>query len=250
MGTKLAPSYTNLFLVYLEANALENASFQSHTWLRYIDDIFMIWTKSLGSLKIFIDYLSNIHTTIKFTSSHSSTNTPFLGSITTDLYTKPTDKHQHLHLSIPYILKKPSFQSSTPLTACICSTDETFNTRAAQLTNYLLKPGYNRKFVTRQIRRASTFPADLLYKPKTSTNLNVYYLFFHLIHHFLTSLTSSKTLANSTIFYSLLTAVKKFSTFTCSSLQTLLRDLSVTANLSSVDPMYTRPAESSFRLLA
>ena len=120
MGTKMAPSYANLFLGYFEANALENAPFQPHIWLRYIDDIFMIWTEGLDNLKIFIDYLNNIHPTIKFTSSHSSTNIPFLdvsvsltndGSISTDLYTKPTDKHQHLlysschplHTKMPFL---------------------------------------------------------------------------------------------------------------------------------------------------
>ena len=105
MGTKMTPSYANLFLGYFEANALENAPFQPHTWLRYIDDIFMIWTEGPDNLNIFIDYLNNIHSTIKFTSSYSSTNVPFLEvsvsltndvSISTDLYTKPTDKHQHL----------------------------------------------------------------------------------------------------------------------------------------------------------
>ena len=102
---RLAPSYANRsFLGYFEANALENAPFQPHTCqgLRYIDDIFMIWTEGLDKLKIFIDYLNIIHPTIKFTSSHSSTNIPFLdvnvsltndGSISTDLYTKLTDKH-------------------------------------------------------------------------------------------------------------------------------------------------------------
>ena len=56
----------------------------------------MIWTEGLDNLKIFIDYLNNIHPTIKFTSSHSSTNVSFLdvnvsltsdGNISTDLYT-------------------------------------------------------------------------------------------------------------------------------------------------------------------
>ena len=45
MGTKMVPSYANLLLGYLEANALENAPFQPHAWLRDIDDIFMIWTE-------------------------------------------------------------------------------------------------------------------------------------------------------------------------------------------------------------
>ena len=104
MGTKMAPSFANLFLGMFETNALTNAPWQPHTWWRYIDDIFMIWTEGSDRLKIFVDYLNNIHPTIKFTSSHSLTNVPFLdvmvslhnGIIETDLFTKPTDKHQHL----------------------------------------------------------------------------------------------------------------------------------------------------------
>ena len=37
-----------------------------------------IWTEGLDNLKIFIDYLNNIHPTIKLASSHSSTDAPFL----------------------------------------------------------------------------------------------------------------------------------------------------------------------------
>ena len=56
MGTKMAPSYANLFVGYFEANAFENAPFPPHTWLRYIDDIFMICrTEILDNLNIFID---------------------------------------------------------------------------------------------------------------------------------------------------------------------------------------------------
>ena len=181
-GTKMAPSYANLFLGYFEANTLENAPFQLHTWLRYIDDIFMNWTEGLDKLKIFIDYLNNIHPTIKFTSSHSSTNIPFLevsvsltndSSISTYLYTKPTDKNKHLLYSSchPLHTKKAIPFSLALCLRRICSTDATFNTRAVQLTTYLLKRVYNRNFVTKQIRSA-----DLHYKPKTSTNLNVYHL--------------------------------------------------------------------------
>ena len=170
MGTKMALSYANLFLGFFEANALENAPFQPHTWLRYIDDIFMIWTEGLDNLKIFIDYLNNIHSTIKFTSSHSSTNIPFLDvsvsltndeSISTDPYTKPTDKHQHLlsiQLAILYIQKKAIPFSLALRLRRICSTDATFHTRTAQLTTYLLKRSYNRNFVNKQIRHAAAIP--------------------------------------------------------------------------------------------
>ena len=40
-------------LNYFEANALENAPFQPHTWLRYIDDIFMIGTEGPDNLRNF-----------------------------------------------------------------------------------------------------------------------------------------------------------------------------------------------------
>ena len=175
MGTKMAPSNGNLFLGYFEANAWENAPFQPHTWLRYIDDIFMI--EGPDNLKIFIDYLNNIHSTIKFTSSRSSTNVPFLdvsvpstkaGSISTDLYTKPTDKHQHLLYSSchPLHTKKAIPFSLALRLRRICSTNATFGTRAAQLTTYLLKRGYNRNFVTKQIRRAADIPRRITLQTK------------------------------------------------------------------------------------
>ena len=126
MGTKMARSFANLFLGLLEKNSLRNAPFQPHTWLRYIDDIFMIWTESPENLKIFIDYLNNIHPTIKFTSSHSSTSVPFLdvnvsltsdGNINTEMapsYTRNPRTNTNIYfipLVILYTQKKPSLSA-------------------------------------------------------------------------------------------------------------------------------------------
>ena len=104
MGTRMAPSYADLFVGKFERDALLNSPHQPYLWLRFIDDIFMIWTAGPEKLKVFVDYLNNLHSTIKFTCSHSPSNIPFLdvmvsvkdGSIETDLDTKPTDKHQYL----------------------------------------------------------------------------------------------------------------------------------------------------------
>ena len=81
-----------------------------------IDDIFMVWTHGNEKLDSFITYLNSIHPTIKFTSDRSTTSIPFLdvniqlenGKIETDLYCKPTDKHQYLlhSSSHPYHTKK------------------------------------------------------------------------------------------------------------------------------------------------
>ena len=115
MGTRMAPPYANLFLAKFETGALSRAPYQPHTWWRYIDDIFMIWTHSVDDLHAFTSYLNSIHPTIKFTSNYSSTSIPFLdvnvfvdngNRITTDLYTKPLTNINtcyvlHVTLNIP-----------------------------------------------------------------------------------------------------------------------------------------------------
>ena len=103
MGTKMAPSLANLFLGIFETNDLSNAPLGGDI---STGDISMIWTEGLDHLKILVDYLNNIHPTIKFTSNHSLTNVPFLevkvslhnGTIETDLYTKPTLTNTNTYL--------------------------------------------------------------------------------------------------------------------------------------------------------
>ena len=122
--------------------------------------------------------VNNIHPTIKFTSSHSPTSVPFLdvnvsltsdGNINTDdLYMKPTDKHQHLLYSSchPLHTKKAIPFSLALRLRRICSTDETFKIRTTELTTYLLKRGYKRNFVTKQIQRAADIPRTHTLQPK------------------------------------------------------------------------------------
>ena len=86
----------------------------------------------------------------------------------TDLYTKPTDKHQHLLYSSCHPLhtkKAISFSLALRLRR-ICSTDETFKIHTTELTTYLLKRGYKRDFVTKQIQRAADVPRIHTLQPK------------------------------------------------------------------------------------
>ena len=107
MGTRMAPSYANLFMGKLEKEALKNAPFKPNVWWRFIDDIFMVWPEGEDNLKTFIHYLNSIHPTIKFTHEYSNSlhqTLTFLDvqvhlnnkQFQTDLHTKPTDKHQYL----------------------------------------------------------------------------------------------------------------------------------------------------------
>ena len=71
MGTALAPNYANLFMDRFETKALEDWDKKTLIWLRFIDDIFMIWTHGEEELQKFFKYLNSIHEKIKFTHENS-----------------------------------------------------------------------------------------------------------------------------------------------------------------------------------
>ena len=49
MGTKMAPSYANLFMRRFETQILERATNKPTVWWRYIDDVFTIWPHCEGA---------------------------------------------------------------------------------------------------------------------------------------------------------------------------------------------------------
>ena len=106
MGTRVAPSLANIFMSKLEEKLLRNAPHKPALYLRYIDDIFMVFTGSETQLLEFIEHMNNGHHSIKFTAEYSKDKVPFLdtwvkksdqGGLFTDLYTKPTDTQNYLH---------------------------------------------------------------------------------------------------------------------------------------------------------
>ena len=118
MGTRMAPSYANLFMGRLESRILAEAERKPDVWWRYIDDVFAIWTHGESHLKEFLQQINQVHSTIKFTAEWSFDSVTFLdvrailkdGSIQTDLYSKPTDIHQYL--AIHGQLPPPPLQAS------------------------------------------------------------------------------------------------------------------------------------------
>eukprot|EP00105_Crassostrea_gigas_P004177 XP_011417314.1 PREDICTED: uncharacterized protein LOC105320883 [Crassostrea gigas] len=104
MGTKMAPSYANIFMGRLERNLLLRAPFKPLSWLRFIDDIEMKWVENRDCLNDFITFANSFHNSIKFTVDISSSKNVFLnttstledGEIKFSLHTKPTDSHLYL----------------------------------------------------------------------------------------------------------------------------------------------------------
>ena len=82
MGTKVAPSYANLFMARLEKKLLEKVKtdlqIELPLYLRYIDDIFFIFLYSETKLEQFMTLMNSYHKTIKFTEEHSRNEIIFL----------------------------------------------------------------------------------------------------------------------------------------------------------------------------
>ena len=77
MGTKMAPSYANIFMGRLE-NLLQSIRLKPHTCLRFIDDIDMQWCHGRDSLQDFLHEATTFHPTIKLTTEISNNEHIFL----------------------------------------------------------------------------------------------------------------------------------------------------------------------------
>ena len=77
-GTRMAPSYANLFMGKLGRNLLRYTSNTPSSWWRYIDDVFAIWPHGERNLEILLNELNSFHPTIKFTAEWSKESVTFL----------------------------------------------------------------------------------------------------------------------------------------------------------------------------
>ena len=106
MGTICAPTYANIFMAQFEKQHIyTHIKNKSILNLRYIDDIFMIWTGTKQELLMFSEKLNSNHKTIKFEHNISHSNISFLDTLIykeknrtleITLYRKPTDQQSYL----------------------------------------------------------------------------------------------------------------------------------------------------------
>ena len=131
MGTKVAPTYANLVMAFLEVTLFERCKTLfgaeimesiKNNYFRYLDDILIIWDSKFGNYELFLDIMRNLNQCISFKIEINSLNTNFLdltliksyNHIETDIFYKVTNSHMYLHFqslhaghvkrSIPYIL--------------------------------------------------------------------------------------------------------------------------------------------------
>ena len=105
IGTKFVPPYTCLFMDKIETAFFEIQQLQPLVWVRYIDNVYFIWTHGDQKLQTFLRSLNEFNTDMKFTYESSKESIAFIdpkvsvksSNIITNLYIKSTDCHQNLH---------------------------------------------------------------------------------------------------------------------------------------------------------
>ena len=65
MGTRMAPSFASLFMGKLEMDFLDSCDKTPLIWLRFLDDIFMVWNHKEQEFHEFISKINKFHDTIK-----------------------------------------------------------------------------------------------------------------------------------------------------------------------------------------
>ena len=107
MGTICAPSYSNIFMDHFERKYIRQFLQElSSIYLRFMDDIYSIWTRSKEQLTRNLHGLSAKHDSIKFEYKISKTSISFLDTevyiknnkLYTKLYSRQTDRQSFLHI--------------------------------------------------------------------------------------------------------------------------------------------------------
>ena len=203
MGTPMAVNYANLFMGRFEERLL--AEYEKETgnrpavWLRFIDDVFIVWKGEEKDFKHFISFCDsfaskhNLKSNIRFTSSPPSAKADFLdvsvsvntdGTLSTNLFVKPTASFQYLHKNSYHVghvtnsLPKSQFMRIRR----ICSNLRDYDHHANRFVEHFVKRKYPRRQLERTKKEVASMNRDdlLQYKTKpTSTDRIPLVLTYH-----------------------------------------------------------------------
>lgn len=162
MGAKYAPHYADICMAYWETLYWPRSKFQPSLYLRYLDDIFILWEHPRDCFIEFFDTLNNADPDIKLKSNiqenkiefldvliYKGTNFATTGIFDTKVYFKPTDSHALLH--------KQSFHPNHTFSGLIksqlirfgriCNLEKDFDEATSTLFQALYCRNYSRRFL-------------------------------------------------------------------------------------------------------
>lgn len=172
MGKKFAPAYANIFMASWEEEALAKCTKKPAQYLRYLDDIWGIWTGSEIEFREFVEILNShdpsitLKTEIDKFSINFLDTTVFKGpdffrnqKLDIKVYFKTTDTHALLHKDSfhPKHTFRGIVKSQLLRFKRICTRDEDFREAVRVLFTALQLRGYSRTFLRRCFK---TFQVD------------------------------------------------------------------------------------------
>ena len=176
MGSKMGPNYACLFVGYIEERIRSAyTGFVPQLHKRYIDDVVGAAQCSRLELDDFINYVSNFHPALQFTSNISDLELPFLDiklkinnhNIQTSVHYKATDTHNYLHHTSlhPDHCKQAIPYSQFLRLRRICSDNDDFAARATEMKAFFHARGYPEALLNGDLCKISTVSRNEALRP-------------------------------------------------------------------------------------
>jgi hypothetical protein len=160
MGVDYAPHYADIFMAKFEREALLKCQHKPHTFLRYLDDIFIIWPHSLEDFNQFLRIFNEHLPPIKFKATINSDSVDYLDTtvfkdptdpsrLLAKVFFKPTDTHQLLHKQSfhPRHTFKGILKSQIIRFHRICSLKSDFDEACSLLLKSLRRRNYSQRWL-------------------------------------------------------------------------------------------------------
>ena len=192
MGTKMGPSYANLFVGFIENKFFSNYHGpKPDLYKRYIDDCVGATSSSKEELNLFINSVNSFHPALKYTWEISENSLAFLdiklsindNGLSTSVHYKPTDSHNYLlhSSSHPQHVKNAIPFSQFLRLRRLCSDDTDFNNKCEEMCQFFKKRGYPDSAVTTGKHRAQEIDRETALQ--TSQNEETDRIPFTLTYH-------------------------------------------------------------------
>uniref|UniRef100_A0A8C5M9N9 Reverse transcriptase domain-containing protein n=1 Tax=Leptobrachium leishanense TaxID=445787 RepID=A0A8C5M9N9_9ANUR len=152
MGTRFAPSFANLYMSTWEEKITENKEDNIILYLRYIDDILMIWKGGEEDLVTFLNQLNTKDPNIKLESTWNRNTIDYLdltifsegNKLYTKTYFKKVDTNSYIHRDSCHLRR---WLEGIPKSQYLrikrnCSKESDFNIQTDRLKTQFLEKGY------------------------------------------------------------------------------------------------------------
>ena len=168
----MAPSYAIIFMHSIEERILKGTEYQPQKWLRFIDDVFIIWSHGKEKLEEFLTYINEVHETIKFTAEYSLREVAFLdtlvyklnGKLATKVYHKKTDEKMYLHYRSAHPKSHKDVVPYSLFIRCkrICTELKHYHMEIEEIIRKLAYRGYPKEILVTAFEKANKLDRDSL----------------------------------------------------------------------------------------